>query len=100
MKGYDPNHFFATHICEVKLMSWQFQRTLIVELGGNCKGADVIKSAIGLAVEKVQTEIDERGEFVLKNQSDGLLGIQDQDEAEIENMIVSVVLTKVVKEKK
>lgn len=44
--NYDPNIRFSRQAVLLKLQSWDYIGTAEVVIGGNCKGASVIHSAI------------------------------------------------------
>lgn len=43
--GYDPNNRFGKHIVAVTFKKWQYEKTVSVEVSGNCKGISMLSHA-------------------------------------------------------
>lgn len=65
LQDYDPNYFSdSTHTVRVHLQSWEFKGHHDVTIKGNCKGAEILSSAIEWFVEDISGIINASGGFV------------------------------------
>ncbi len=53
LKNYDPNIYWGEHVIELTYMQWDFKATATVRIGGNTKGASILKSAIDVHAEEL-----------------------------------------------
>jgi len=57
--NYDPNIMFGVNTVKVTLQQWEYSGYVIMTIGGNCKGADIIKDA---------SDLDEFSDNITENQ--------------------------------
>ena len=58
MKTYDPNISYATQIVEIIYQQWDYTLKELISVGGNCKGADILKFAIERHAENIYDELE------------------------------------------
>ncbi len=100
--NYDPNicRNFATHTIKLTFGQWDYRAEIIVTVGGNCSGLDVIKSA----VNKVYNDLTDNGdgpEIMLtrprksETDEDYTLTIAEEDEGSdfLADMLISAEIT-------
>ncbi len=105
MPAYDPNIRWANHTVEISLQQGDARGTVTVEVGGNCKGADILSSAVESlvdAIDELQERLDEEDaqvEIVLRkcaadgsDGSDGGTVIVSPDGEGIERWLTSMIV--------
>lgn len=55
--AYDPNTYSGTHTVRITFMRYEYIGHIAFEIGGNCKGSNIISSGIDL-LEYFDPEID------------------------------------------
>ena len=86
MKNYDPNIYEGTHIIKVTLQQWQYKGHIWVEMGGNCKGLDLITGFEGY-FECEEGDFSARNDCNLQEEDGwwtGVLKDEEGNELEIE----------------
>lgn len=84
--NYDPNLTnsgrMAIQLVKLTFASWEYRGQMTIEVGGNCTGLTVIKSAVGSAFDA----LDEKREserrpvaIVLTNETGDTLTVEDDD---------------------
>lgn len=58
MKNYDPNIRFATQKVAITFQCWDYKTTKVAHIGGNCKGLDVIETAVDHIFSELADEQD------------------------------------------
>jgi len=84
--NYDPNINQGTHKVKISLQQWDYKGTVIVEVGGNCKGKSVLEAATELYEENI-LESDCNFKFIDNGEVEGFhceLGNGSGDILEIE----------------
>lgn len=66
IKNYDPNITWARHTFALTFMQWDYSLTVEVEVGGNCRGAVLIDSAIDKAFDELYDDVEDDAIIVLK----------------------------------
>lgn len=103
---YDPNIRWAKHTFEITYMQWDYSHTELVEIGGNCRGADLMPSAIATHAERLYEEMGDAAALVLTRPAedgDGLDTLEcspDDDDLEdwLKSMCVGVRIVRHEKE--
>lgn len=93
IKNYDLNNRYGVHKIEIVLQAWDYRKTLIYEIGGNCKGLSVLDVDIEEVLEQLgfyNDEDDEGCTIYLENDNGDTLEYDISDERELESIIVSV----------
>jgi hypothetical protein len=94
--NYDPNIYMAKQTVRLTLGIWKYRDTREVTLGGNCKGADIVTSAIDDFVQNTMESIEETGqwEYVFADPDGETLSgeIFGEDWADCENQLRNLVL--------
>lgn len=101
MKNYDPNIFEGTHVIKVTLQQWQYKGHIWVEMGGNCKGLDLI-AGFDDYFECEEGDFDARNDCDLKEEDGWWTGVLkdeegnelvlEQDSREMSKMVVAIEL--------
>ena len=97
MNKYKIGHGLGVHTCRITLMEREFIGHITFELGGNCRGASIINSALEYLYDPCKLESDcgftytEDGyySFSLRN-GESILPIDGIDFDELSDMIVAV----------
>jgi len=66
LTNYDPNITWARHTFELIFMQWDYSLTMSIEVGGNCRGAVLVDSAIDRAFDEIYDEYEDNAVIVLK----------------------------------
>lgn len=107
MDNYDPNIFEGTHNVRVTLQEWGYKGHIAFQVGGNCKGTDVLQNGFDFPEYDVQDDIDHYTEndcrFAYHNSDDDgwyscrlkdntgdEMDCDDLDENDVKRMIVAV----------
>ena len=103
LKNYDPNITWARHTFELTFMQWDYSLTVEVEVGGNCRGAVLIDSAIDRAFDDIYDEDEDNAVIVLTRPAedgggDDTLEVTIDGTDELKSLCVSAVLVKHEKE--
>ena len=103
LQTYDPNITWARHTVELTFMQWDYSLTVEVEVGGNCRGYDLLEGAINVAFGELYDDDEDDAVIVLRrpaedgNREDTLeVTIDGTDE--LKSHCVSAVLVKHEKE--
>lgn len=91
IKSYDPNASWATHVLEVTLMQWDFQKVIEVKISGNCKGGSLFDSMADTLLDHAEI-VDT---VILKNESGEELCVEIDNFRDVERMIVGVQIKEV-----
>lgn len=107
MKNYDPNIRMGRHKIKITLQCWDYVGHVIHEIGGNCKGLNILMEADFTYRDFEDCENDCNLQFhddgyevftvVLKNENGDTLEIQE-DGRGMNDMIVAVEILDFVKE--
>lgn len=96
INNYDPNVKWADHEVVVELRQWQYGRIMVVKVGGNGKGKDILETAIGNVVEEVMLKMEEGGFVMTATNGDNIrLDLSSANEREVEAMVVSATIVSV-----
>lgn len=105
LKEYDPNIRWARHSFELTFMQWDYSLTVSVDVCGNCKGADLFKSALSVAFEDLFDEDDGYSQIILKRPTTDAdesgfdtLEIDLEDEDDLAAICVGISIVKHEKE--
>jgi hypothetical protein len=105
IKEYDPNIRWARHTFELTFMQWDYSLTIEVDVTGNCKGADLFRSALSTVFEELYDEDDGYSQIVLKRPAtDGdesgfdTLEVDLENESDLEAICVGIKIVKHEKE--
>lgn len=105
MKNYDPNIIWGTHIIEITLQQWGYVGHLTFEVGGNCKGRDILDFDF-LNEEEAESdcnfqyhEEDDYFSAILKDENGNTLEVDGEAE-EFNQMLVKVEIIDYVEEKR
>lgn len=103
IKNYDPNITWARHTFALTFMQWDYSLTVTAEVGGNCRGAVLIDSAIDRAFDDLYDEDEDDAVIVLRRPAeDGngedTLEVTIDGTDELKSLCVSAVLVKHEKE--
>jgi Family of unknown function (DUF5406) len=83
MDNYDPNLTYsgrmATQRVKLKFQQWGYSRTETVDVGGNCLGAAIFETAIGIVYDRLIKDLDKRdiAAIILK---DGKQSLECEDD--------------------
>lgn len=97
IEEYSPNICWGKQTVEITLKQWRYAATFKVEIGGNCRGFEVLETAIGTLFEGLYDPSNptDVARVVLKDSNgDTLLCSDDEDEGEawLKPMVVSVAI--------
>lgn len=106
--NYDPNILESVHVIEVTLCMWDYTAAFRYEVGGNCRGFDVLDDPAESLMDAWQRAHD-RGEKIdgvtvvdddltvvtLRNPDGDTLECEIWDERELAEMIVAVRIVEV-----
>ena len=100
MKNYDPDIRFATQEVAITFQSWDYKTTKVAHIGGNCKGLDVIETAVDNIYSKLADKQDTdypsieltngSGEVLSCENDGGMDGIDFLKEMVVNAKIVSI----------
>lgn len=88
----NPNNEWGKHVIEVVLKQYDYQRTFLTRVGGNCHGFTIMETAIGNVYETLLDTQDKTDEIVLTNDKGDTLLCADEDDCGedwIKKMVVS-----------
>ena len=103
LQTYDPNITWARHTVELTFMQWDYSLKMTAEVGGNCRGYDLMDSAIDLAFDELYDEDEDNAVIYLRRPAEDGNGEDELEVSldgvdELKSLCVSAVLVKHEKE--
>lgn len=96
IKHYNPNLY--CHVCTyaITLMQWDYSHVIIIEVGGNVRGFDLIESAAEAIYDTLEASDNCTVIELVNPKGEILICRDDEEEGEewLKEMIVSIVLIK------
>lgn len=96
MEDYDPNDaksMSTVHVVKVTLQQWEYKKSFIVEIGGNCAGFTNMDTAIDLVLEKLYDPRSDSYHVVLMDVDGNELITEDDEYMEeewLKDMVVAI----------
>lgn len=93
---YDPNIRWSKHTFEITYMQWDYRHTELVEVGGNCRGADLMLLAIAAHADKLVEQLGDSTQLVLTRPAEDGDGVDTlecwPDDDDIEDWLKSMAV--------
>jgi hypothetical protein len=92
IKSYSPNISNGVQVVEITFMAWGYKAAFTQRVGGNCRGWDVIGSAVGAIYDNLPTFTADIASIELTNAAGEKLLVEDEEEIGedwLKKMIVS-----------
>jgi len=98
MKNYDPNNRFGVHLVQLTFQQWKYKFTVEVTVRGNCKGMDILNSAVDNFFNDLYESQGEYPELVMQDEEGNELETGMEDEEELKEMLVEAKILSFTKE--
>lgn len=71
MNNYDPNITWSDHTVEITYQLWDYTKTVEVKISGNCRGFDILESAIAQHADSNEFDNDDPEIILSRPAEDG-----------------------------